>query len=716
MRLILPLLLAAAFPAVLPAQAPKSAAPKKMTPPPPAAPRPFAFPKFTSRTLANGLTVFVVEDRRLPLVAYSLQLRAGKLNAPPAKSGLASLTAGLLREGTTTRSSQEIARLVDNAGGSLSAGSGDDFTSVSATFMKTHASLGLNLLTDIVRNPVFAQDEIDRALQQAQSGLAVQYNDIQFVLPVAATRVLFGDHPYAYPADGTPQSIRNLKREDFVAFHRQHFAPARAWLAIAGDVTAEEAFAAAEKAFGDWKATPAPDPAPPAPPAPKAQVVLIEKPDANQSQISVGHLGVPRSHPDYLTLQVANQIFGGSFNSRVMLKLRANEGLTYGAGSSFRSLRLAGGFQVSTSTRTERTADAVQFIVDLIRDWKENPATEAELAEAKAFLIGSFGVELETAGAVAGRVLAQALYGLPDDYYPRFRERVQAITLQDVEAVVRRHIDPTKLTVAVAGNTSAFAKDLAKHGPARLIPIADFDPLAPNLIREKETVVTSAEGAARARQLLDAAAQAMGGREALLAVSGYSLKGPAKLNTPQGELDATVAERVEFPGSYRLALDVMGMSIVQATDGAAAFIAQGPKAQDLPPQFAAELTKAAFTASGLGLLRAALKGEAELAPLAPADVEGRPANVLLWTRNGFEVKMFIDTETNHLRKLSYRGMGMQGPTETDVVFGPYAPAGALKLPESETVFQNGNKAIQRSLAGREFNPPADPAAFRKPAQ
>lgn len=715
MRYLLPLLLMTMIPSAVPAQRPAASA-KKMTPPPPAAPRPFAFPKFTSKTLANGLTVFVVEDRRLPLVSYSLQVQAGKFDVPPAKSGLASLTAGLLREGTATRSSQEISRLVDNAGGSLGAGAGDDFTSISATFMKTHAALGLTLLADVVRNPSFAQEEIDRALEQSLSGLAVQYNDVQYVLPLAAARAVYGTHPYAYPADGTPDSLRRLKRDDFVAFHRQFFVPGRAFLAIAGDVTAGQAFADAEKHFGSWQASsPAPTPAA-APPEPKAQVLLVEKADAVQSQISVGHLGVPRNHPDYLALQVANQIFGGSFNSRVNTKLRANEGLTYGAGSSFRANRVLGGFTVGTSTRTDRTADAVQFIVDLIREWKENPATEAELAEAKAYLIGSFGVELETAGAVSGRVLTQAMYGMPDDYYPKFRERVQALTLSDIQAVVRRHVDPSKLTVAVAGNTSVFAKALEKHGPVRSIPITEFDPLAPGLLREKEKLEVSAGGAAKARELVEAAAKAMGGREALMAVNGFTQQGQLKLSTPQGELEGSSAEIVQFPASYRLSLAVMGMTIVQGTDGKAAFLAQGPQAQDLPPQFAAELKKAAMAAAGIGLLRTALAGEAEVGLLPSAEVDGKAADVLLWKQEGAEVKIFLDAATHEVRKLNYRTAGMQGMAETDTVFGPYAADGGLRLPESHVVFQNGRKAIEWKRTGREFNPAADPAAFRKPAQ
>ncbi|MCL4794867.1 MAG: insulinase family protein [Bryobacteraceae bacterium] len=454
------------------------------TPPPPAEPRPFQFPRFTQRTLANGLTLIVVEDTRLPLVAYSMQMRAGKADVPPARSGLAWLSAALLREGAAGRTSQEISRLVDRAGGRLNSSAGEDFTSISATFLKQHAPLGLSLLTGMVRRPDFPEQEVARLVQQQQSSLAVQYNDAEYLLPLAAARAVFGEHPYGYPGDGTPRSLASLTRDAIVDYHRRRFKPARAWLAIAGDVTASEAFAAAENAFGDWAGVPE-DLAPPAaPPAPRAQVLLIDNPGATQSHISVGHLGFPRMNPDFLTIQVANQIFGGSFNSRVNLKLRAAEGLTYGAGSSFRSYRHSGLFRAGTFTRTEKTAAAVGMLVELIREWKENPATPAELAEAKAFMAGSFAVDLETAGAVASRVLTQSVFGLPEDYFPNYRENVQAITLEQVCEAVRRVVQPDRLTIAVAGDAAAFQAELARYGPVNVIPMGSLDLIEPTLRRQ----------------------------------------------------------------------------------------------------------------------------------------------------------------------------------------------------------------------------------------
>lgn len=458
---------------------------QKSAPPPPAAPRPYEFPRAVSRTLPNGLRVLAVEDRRLPLVAASLQVLAGHAYAPPEKAGLAALTAALLREGTKTRSSQQIAASVDGAGGQLNATAGNDVATVSMAFLKSHAELGFELMADIAQNPAFAAEEIERQRQQVQSSLAVQYANAQYLAGAAAARAILGTHPYAWPGDGTPESIAALTREDLAGFYEKHYAPNRSWLVIAGDLSAEEAFTRAEKWFGGWRRQgPADEPLPPAP-APQPHVLVIDMPTENQTQIAVGHAGIPRNHPDYIALQIGNQIFGGSFNSRLNMKLRANEGLTYGASSYFEPSRFAGIFEASTFTRTAKTGEAIRMLVDLMKEFRANPATEAEFEEAKAYLSGSFAIATEAASSVASRVLAAEVYGLGSDYWARYRERLERVTRAEVEAAVRRFLQPDRLAITAVGNSKAFVKDLEGYGPARVIPVSDLDLASPDLIKPK---------------------------------------------------------------------------------------------------------------------------------------------------------------------------------------------------------------------------------------
>ncbi|MBI5280566.1 MAG: insulinase family protein [Candidatus Solibacter usitatus] len=683
----------------------------KQAPPAPTAPRPFEFPKAAFRTLANGLRVYVVEDHRLPLVSASLQVLAGNANVAPEKSGLASMTAGLLREGTSSKSSQQIAKLIDNAGGSLSASAGDDVATIGMSFMKSYAGLGMELMADIARNPAFAQEEIDRQMRQAQSNLAVQYADAQYLAPLAASRAILGTHPYAYPGDGTPQTLGNIKREEIVAFYKANYAPGRGWMAIAGDVTAEEGFALAEKYFGSWSGAAAADVKLPAPPAAKPQVLIVDMANAVQTQIVVGHLGVPRNHPDYIALTMANQIFGGSFNSRLNMKLRANEGLTYGASSGFEPNRQAGTFQCSTFTRTEKTAEAIRFIVDLLKEFKQNPATETEFNEAKAYMIGKFGLDNETAGAVATRTLVTAVYGLPEDYYVNYRRTVQAITRQQVGEAVQRFLQPERMAIVAVGNSKEFAKALESYGPVRVIKSDEIDFVAPGLVKEKAKVELSAAAAAAAaaqgKGLVSAAVAAMGGLEKLKSIKDISTKGKLKLTLPQGTYDAETETQILYPDRYKTVMKLPMATITQALDGASAWMGQGAMTQDMPAQLTAELAKGVSSAAGgIGLWLAAEAGKAE--------VHATGADSVLWKSGDVEVRVSFDEATHLPVKMAMKTIGMTGPAEIENVFSDFREVDGLKMAFATSVTQNGQKVGEGTTSEVKFNSGLKAESFAKP--
>ncbi len=683
--------------------------PPKQTPPPPAAPRSFEFPKAASKTLSNGLKVFVVEDHRLPLVSASLQLLAGNIYVPPEKSGLATMTAGLLREGTATRSSQQLAKAVDSAGGSLSASAGDDVATISMTFMKSYAGLGFELMSDITLNPAFSQDEIDRQMRQAQSNLALQYAEAEYLAPLAGARAILGTSPYAYPGDGTPDTLRNIKRDDIVAFYKANYAPARGWMAIAGDVTPDEAFAFAEKHFGSWKVDARTDQKVPPPPTPKPQVLIIDMPEAVQTQIVVGHLGVPRNDPNYLDLQIANQIFGGSFNSRLNMKLRANEGLTYGANSSFSPERFTGTFEATTFTRTEKTAEAIRMLVDLLKEFKQNPATEAEFNEAKAYMIGVFGIATETSGAVAGRVLAAEVYGLGQDYWPTYRQKLQALTREQAIAVIQKFLQPDKLSIVAVGNAREFAKQLEAFGPTRVIKAADVDFVAPDLLKAKPKVSASPEGAAKAKALVEKAINTMGGKEKLAAIKDQTTSGALKLTLPQGSFDAEATESVLYPDRYKMVMKLPMGVITQAVDGTAAWMGQGDATQDLPPNLAAELVKSIPAASGgIGMLLAASAGK--------ADVQSIDDTTALWGSGDFQAKLTFDPASGRLVKIAYRSIGMAGPADMETTFDDFRPVEGVTLPYKEILAQNGQQIGIRTITERKINSGLKPESFAKNKQ
>lgn len=687
---------------------------KKQEPPPPGKERLFTFPKYQTKKLANGLTVFAIEDHRQPLVSYHLMVNAGGIAHTGAQAGLASMTAELLTQGTESRSAQDIAKSIDGVGGSLSSSADDDAAHVSATVVKSSADLGIELLTDVVLHPAFKQDEIDRLLRQSLSGLQIRYSDPEYLAPVAAARIIFGEHPYGFPVEGTPDTLRAIKRDDIIQFHRQRYSPAGSVLAVSGDITAEEAFAKAEKYFAGWSTPQTAPLSPPAIPAPARKVLVIDKPDAVQTQIVVGTVGIKYNDPDYFALLIANQIFGGSFNSRLNMKLRVTEGLTYGARSSFDSEREAGMFRVSTFTRTEETARTISLLNDLLKEFRENPATEPEMKEAKAYLVGSFTINTETPQQVASRVLTMAEHGLPSDYWDKYRANVQAVKIEQISAAVRRHIEPEKMAIVAAGNSKIFAKDLEAFGPARTIHFTELDVARPDLERPKAAAAAAPETLARGMELIRSAAQAVGGAEALAGIKDSVAKAAVALATPQGELQAEVTVEVLYPDKIKVTASLPFGQSIQAFDGKTAWAQAGPQKMDLPPAMHKEMLKNVQIHSGIGLLREPLAGRAEVQALDPVEMEGKKMDVVLWKRDDNAIQVYLDPETHLIAKVSFRSTTPQGTADVESVWSDYREVSGIKVPWKETTYRNGQKFSELTVTERKFNTGLDPANFAKP--
>jgi len=489
-------------PAAQPSQAPSAEQNKngtgivppgvKLVPEMPAAgaPRPFHFPQAATKTLANGLRVFVVTDHEEPAVAAHLViLSAGTIKDPANLPGVAEMTANMLTQGTTKRSARDIAEAIDFVGGSLGASADKDTTDVTLNVVKKDFSTGLDLMSDVVLHPAFSAEELDRQRQQLLSSLTVEYSDPSFLATAVFGRVLYSSSPYGWPAEGTPDAAQRLTRDDLVKFHVSNYAPNQALLAFAGDITPDEAFAAAEKYFGAW---PKADVAASVPAAPQplhgVHIWLIDKPDAVQTQIRAGNLGIRRNDPNYVPVVVTNRIFGGGYNSRLNTEVRVKNGLTYDARSSFNPHRFAGSFAVETYTRTEATLQATRLVLDLISKMSSGDVTQKELDFARDYLAGVYPIQSETAEQVAQRVLTVAAFELPADYNSTYPERIRSVTAAQVRDMAQRYMTTKDIDLVLVGNISAFRDDLKKQFPDAQydeIPFGEVDLLAPSLRKPK---------------------------------------------------------------------------------------------------------------------------------------------------------------------------------------------------------------------------------------
>ena len=453
-------------------------------------PEPVALPRPLVRTLPNGVRVLVVERRSLPVVTLRLVVKAGAETDPPELPGTAQFVASMLDEGTTRRSAFDVAEAIDGAGGAFDTGVDWDSTFVELSVLSDHTSLAFDLLADLVLHPAFASAAVERVRRQTLSALDVLHQDPGYVADAVFDRLVFAGTPYGHPLDGTVEAVKRLAPGDLARFHAREYLPDRALLAVVGDVEPEAAFRQAAECFGGWTGTDASAPA--AEPSkrseatnvgPVRQVLIVDKPDAVQTEIRLGSAGIPRASPDYLALSVANQILGGPASNRLFSDLRGEHGLTYSASSDLDCRAQAGSWEAKTSTRTPETTRAVRRALDEIRRMQEQSMSPPELQMALNYLIGHQALDFETSAGIADQFLDLMTYNLSLDTWSRLPVALRGLSPDDVWNATRKYLDADRAVIVLVGNAAAFAKDFHKLGPTRVIPIGSLDLGSPGLER-----------------------------------------------------------------------------------------------------------------------------------------------------------------------------------------------------------------------------------------
>jgi zinc protease len=460
--------------------------------PPPGPDPAYDFPDIQRRTLSNGLELWLVERPGAPLATVQLIADAGAVADPAGQPGIASLTAAMLTEGTARRSADELADELGFLAANLNAGAGREVASVSLTVLERNFTAALDLFADVVVNASFPDSVWPRVRDQRLASLIQSLDQPASVATDEFQRRLFGaDHPLGRPVNGTPASVRAATPQALRDFHRRLYRPDNAHLIVVGGLPAANVAAQVERAFAGWApggavaASP-----PPAGPAPQeaTRVYLIDKPGAAQSQVRIGHVGVPRVHRDYFPLLVMNNILGGQFTSRINLNLREDKGYTYGARSAFQMGRLAGPFVASAGVQTAVTRESlVEFMRELEDIRGPRPVTAEEVDFARSSIVRREPLTLETNGQIASRVQDLILYGLPLDYFDDYNLHVAAVTVADVNRVAREYLQPDRFAIVVVGDRSTI------EGPLRELPY----PVDVVVIEDQATPVDEAEGASR---------------------------------------------------------------------------------------------------------------------------------------------------------------------------------------------------------------------------
>ncbi len=413
----------------------------------------FTLPPYTTHKLQNGATLLLMERHQLPLVSFVWRMRSGgSICDPEGREGLASVTAQLLRKGTQKRSAQQISEELDFVGASLDASASHDCSSGAAEFLSKDLDLGVELLADLLQHPIFPEDEFSKLIQQEVDGIAEEKEVPNQVLARYARSFLFGTHPYARPVSGTEISLPKITREQVLKFHQEQYSPSQLILAIVGDFKAGEMQRKVASALEAWPARPVRVPVLQNPESVRGRRALtVEKPDATQTFFRLSSLGVARTSPDWVPLQVVNTLFGGRFTSMINSALRIESGLTYGARSGFSANPVAGEFFIGSFTKNETTAQALDMAVDVLKRLQEKGITPEQLQSSKVYIKGQFGPTLETNDQLANAIAELEFFSVGPDYYNTYFERVDAVTLDDARRLIKKYYPLENLSITLIG-------------------------------------------------------------------------------------------------------------------------------------------------------------------------------------------------------------------------------------------------------------------------
>jgi len=434
--------------------------------------REYHFPEFTRHVMPNGLKVLVAPTRKLPVVTLLAVVDAGAITDPSGFEGLAQITAEALREGTEKKNGIEILEGFERLGSSLEAGADWDSTIVSITLLAEHLAEGLSLMAEVLKEAAFPEHEIERLKAERLAERLQILSEPRGLADESFSRLLYSaGSRYAEPIGGTSSSITAVTRERVMEFFKSRYKPDAVTMIVVGDVEAKQAVSLLTDVLGSWegKATATINDQEKASQTSRI-LEIVSKSDAAQAELRLGHLGIPRNHPDYFKVVVMNALLGGLFSSRINLNLRERHGYTYGASSYYDWRRNSGPFVISTAVQSEVTADALRECLSEIDGMRREEVSADELSLATNYLDGVFPIRYETTSAIASALANMVIFDLPNDFYNTYRANIRSVTPADVLSAAKTHIHPDQLRSVVVGEPGVIKEPLEKlsFGPVNV--------------------------------------------------------------------------------------------------------------------------------------------------------------------------------------------------------------------------------------------------------
>lgn len=670
-------------------------------------------PKVTEKTLSNGLRIYLVEDHRLPLFNASIRIAAGSYLESADKIGMASIMGDVMRTGGAKKwTGDEIDARLEAVGASVESGMGLTSGSASGNSLIEFSDLVLETMAEILRNPTFDQDKIDLTRTQIKGGIARRNDSPQAIASRIFNQTLYGaDSPYARTTEYA--TVDAVTREDLIEFHKKYVHPKNLQLAVWGDFKKRDMLAKIEKYFGDWTGTG--EIAPPPPEVTHQQAIGVhyaEKSDVNQSNIYIGHLGGKIQDEDYPTRLVMNNILGGGFGSRLFSNVRSRKGLAYATGGGYRAnVSYPGRFFGFASTKSETTLEAAREVIKQIKSMHTDLPTEEEMRVAIDGYLNSFVFNFDTRAEVVNRMVQYDAYGLPQDFLSQVKEKVQAVTAQDVQDVAKARMNVDNMHIVVVGKGEDFDGKLEELG----LPVDTVDITIPSGAPKTEVEQTP-ENLAKGKEIVARAINATGGKSVYQGISSFTTTFDLLIDVGGGQMMTLSGENlIQLPNKQLMTLQTPGGEMKITFDGSQGWQTMRGQTQPLPE------TEIAKNKNGLARMLVILLATSETSGYTP--VYGGAGDV-----NGTSVEFvhFMDSDGNELCKVGFDagsslpfsqhffGETNAGPANLDVYYSNYQEVAGLKTPFN--IKRMANDAVVREVTIKEMklNTKVTASAFNEP--
>jgi zinc protease len=642
-------------------------------------------------TLSNGMRVLLLEDHELPLIRGLALIRTGNVFDPPDKRGLSQVMADVLRAGgTKSKTGDQIDEELENIAGSVEGGMDETSASVSFSGLKETGDQVLAVFKDVLTNPEFRQDKLDLTLTQYRSSIARRNDDAGEIPQRELTRILYGkDTPYGWQPEY--EDLARIHRDDLIAFYQRFYFPKNIMLAVYGDFSTAEMRDKLEKLFADWKVE-----QPPAPPLPAVTakpapgIYFAPKDDVTQTFFSIGELGGTFRDPDYPALEVAANILGEGFSSRLISQIRTKLGYAYSIGAAWAAnYDHPGMFRIGGSTKSMTTVETVQAIREELDKLRTAEVTEKELDEAKQAVLNSFVFFFDSPAKTLNRVMRYEYHGYPKDFLFQYQKAISAVTRADVLRVAKERIHPEELAIVMVGNPKDLGKPLTTLGKVNELDLTIPEP-------KQEVAKSDAASLTRGKQLLQKAQLAMGGAEKLAALKDATHTLELALEPAAGGFKVKQVSMYLAPGQLRQEQELPFGKVIVYSDGKTGWLSTPQGVQSMPAEVLKQVQGAIFR-------------EPTALMLSDRDAS-RTVNAVgddaieISTVDGLRVRIEFDPATGLPGRELYTEPGQNGaPAQTTDIFSDWREVAGIKLPFKEIQQENGVKMLEMTVSEHKFN-------------